>query len=175
MTQSGRFNHSWSIFMRPKTQLCCMTYLQADSGACKPPWEVHLFRGTKQTGKNLSSLPAIQTIQMPSCCCPGAGCVALWIKKVVLPFPHCKFQIPLHQHPLGDHHQNGKIKQVLHPLRLWFCVQAVHHNYLGALVKMTGTEALPNLPEQNSCEWDHSLGFSHAPWEPGFGVPWTSL
>lgn len=117
---------------------------------------------------NSNNSDALLLLSWSTKCCPLN-------KKVVLPFPHCKFQIPLHQHPLGDHHQNGKIKQVLHPLRLWFCVQAVHHNYLGALVKMTGNEALPNLPEQNSCEWDHSLGFSHAPWEPGFGVPGTSL
>lgn len=133
MTQRGRFNHSWSIFMRPETQLCCMTYLQADSGAHKPPCEVHLFRDTGSQGKRERTCP-----QPSNSNNSDALLLSSWSrphfppnKKVGLAFLHCKLQISFHQPPPGNHPQNRKIRQVPHPLKHWLCSRITE----GCLVK----------------------------------------
>lgn len=90
--------------MRPETQLCHMTYLQASSGAHKPPCEVHLFLGpgTREAAKESrkKTCPYISNSKDNS----DALLLSSWSrmhfllnKKVGLAFLPCKLQ---HSHPL---------------------------------------------------------------------------
>lgn len=147
MMQSGRFNHSWSIFMRPETQLCCMTHL-LDSETHKPPCEVHLFLGigTSKTAKANRKEPVIsaiqRTIQTLSCCFPEAGHIFFWMKSLLRFSSLQDSALPLPTPP-GHYSQNKKSYRhhtpealVLHP--------GCASESPGVLVKIIGSGSSPN-------------------------------